>query len=126
MLLTVTKRVEDDIGSLELSGALTLGPSLVGLRNNARQLIEGHKLHGLIVQVGAVTQIDSSGLGELTVVYSFATKRGCPLRLVNVKPELRKMLELTRLDGLLPSAGDISAAKNEMRKNSAKRASSPE
>jgi len=126
MLLTVTKRVEDDIGILELSGALTLGPSLVGLRNNARQLIEGHKLHGLIVQVGAVTQIDSSGLGELTVVYSFATKRGCPLRLVNVKPELRKMLELTRLDGLLPSAGDISAAKNEMRKNSAKRASSPE
>jgi anti-sigma B factor antagonist len=117
MPLTVTKRVEDDIGILELTGALTLGPSLVGLRNNARQLVESQKLHGLIVQVGAVTQIDSSGLGELTVVYSFATKKGCPLRLVNVKPELRKMLELTRLDGLLPSTADISSAKNEMKKN---------
>lgn len=117
MPLTVTQRVEDDIGILELSGTLTLGPSLVGLRNAARQLIAHHKLHGVIVQVEAVTQTDSSGLGELTVVYTLATKKSCPLRLVNVRPELRKLLELTRLDGLLTSAGDISSAKNEMKKS---------
>ncbi len=116
--LTVTQRVEDGIGILELVGPLTLGPALVGLRTNARQLVEGHKLRGLIVQVGEVTQTDSSGLGELTVVYTLATKKGCPVRLVNVKPELRKILELTRLDGLLPSADDVASAKDEMRKSS--------
>lgn len=125
MALTITSRVEDDVAILELAGTLTLGPSLVGLRNQARQLLEGHKVHGLIVQVGAVTQTDSSGLGELTVVYTLATKKRCPVRLVNVKPELRKLLELTHLDGLLTSAADIPSAKSEMKVVSSKRASSP-
>jgi anti-anti-sigma factor len=118
MPLTVTQRVEDDIGILELSGTLTLGPSLAGLRTTARQLIQSQKLRGLIVQVGAVTQTDSSGLGELTVVYTLATQKGCPLRLVNVRPELHKLLELTRIDGLLTTSGDLASAKSEMRKKS--------
>ena len=116
MPLSVAQRIEDEIGILELSGPLTLGPSLVELRNNARQLIDGQRLRGVIIQVGAVTQTDSSGLGELTVVYTLATKKGYPLRLVNVRPELRKILELTRLDVLLPSASDLSSAKMEIRK----------
>jgi anti-anti-sigma factor len=115
--LTITSRVDDDFGILELSGNLTLGPSLVGLRNNARQLLDAQKLSGLIVNVAGVTQTDSSGLGELTVVYTWANKRNCPIRLVNVRPELRRMLELTRLDGILPSASDVTAAKNEMRRS---------
>lgn len=114
--LTVTQRIEDDIGILELSGTLTLGPSLVTLRNTARQLLESNKLKGVIVHVGAITQTDSSGLGELTVVYTLATKRGCALRLVNVKPELRKLLTLTRLDGLLTSSADLVSAKSEIKK----------
>ena len=116
--LTVTPRVEDDIAILDLSGTLTLGPALVNLRNTARQLLGSSKLKGVIVQVGAVTQTDSSGLGELTVVYTLATKKGCALRLVNVKPELRKLLTLTRLDGLLMTSADLASAKSEIKKNS--------
>lgn len=115
--LTITSRLEDDFGILELSGNLALGPSLVGLRNHARQLLEAQKLSGLVVNVAGVTQTDSSGLGELTVVYTWANKKNCPIRLVNVRPELRRMLELTRLDGILPSAPDMSAAKHEMRRS---------
>ncbi|SRR5579875_2025704 len=114
--LTITPRIEDEIGILELAGTLTLGPSLISLRNTARQLLEGNKLRGVIVQVGAVTQTDSSGLGELTVVYTLATKKGCALRLVNVKPELRKLLMLTRLDGLLTTCADLASAKSEIGK----------
>ncbi len=125
MALTIAERLEDDIGYLELSGQLTLGPALAELRSKARKLIEGNKLKGLIVQVGAVTQTDSSGLGELTIIYTLATKKSCPLRLVNVQPDLRKILELTHLDGLLPSAEDVATARSEMKKGSFKTASSP-
>ena len=124
MPLNISHRVEDEIGVLEISGPLTLGPSLVDLRNTARQFIEGNKLKGLVLHVGSVTRTDSSGLGELTVVYTLATKKGCPVRLVDVPPELRKMLELTRLDGLLPIAPDIAAARTEFRRNNARTASS--
>lgn len=116
--LTVTQQIEDDIGILDLSGTLTLGPSLVSLRNTARQLLDGNKLKGVIVLVGAITQTDSSGLGELTVVYTLAMKRGCALRLVNVKSDLRKLLTLTRLDGLLTSSTDLASAKSEIKKKS--------
>jgi anti-anti-sigma factor len=120
--LIITPRVEDEIGILEVSGGLMLGPSLSGLRNSARQLLDGHKLKGLIVDAHAVKQTDSAGLGELTVVYTITTKKNCPLRLVGVRPELRKVLELTRLDGLMPIAEDLETAKREMKKTPVKRA----
>ncbi len=115
MPLEVTSRVEDDFGILELAGSLTLGPSLITLRDCVRQLLSTNRLCGVILRVAGVTNTDSSGLGELTVVYTLARKRGCPIRLVEVSSNLHKMLELTRLDGLLPSTNDVSTAKAEMK-----------
>ena len=116
MALTVNMRREDGFGILEMAGTLTLSPGLVEVRNKAKQLLDGQKLDGLIIEVGAVTRTDTSGLGELTTIYTAASKKSCPLRLVNVKPDLRKILQLTHLDVLLPSAPDIASAKNEMKK----------
>lgn len=115
MPLTITSRTEDQIGVLELSGTLKLGPTLHELRNKARELVEGKKVKGLIVEVSEITQTDSSGLGELTAVYSVASKKHCPMRLVGVSPELRKLLTFTRLDGVLPSSPDIASAKRDFK-----------
>jgi|GEM_PF-764137 len=116
MPLTVTSRIEDNLAILDLTGSLTLGPSLSTLRDTARQLLSKTGVSGIILRVADVTTTDSAGLGELTVIYTFATRRGCPIRLVEVSPNLRKMLELTRLDGLLPSTGDLATAKKELKK----------
>lgn len=118
MPLTVTHRMDEDVAVLELSGSLNLGPSLVGVRNKARELLDGNKPKGLIIDVGSVSRADSSGLGELTVVYTLASKKNCPMRLINVKPELKKLLELTRLDRVLPSSPDVASARADIRKNS--------
>ncbi len=115
MPLTVKSHVEDGFAILELSGSLTLAPSLGTLRENARQLLSTPKLSGVILQVSELTQTDSAGLGELTVVYSMAAKRACPIRLVEASPNLRKMLEVTRLEVLLPCANDVKSAKAEMK-----------
>ena len=120
MPLHVTSRLEENFGILDLAGSLTLGPSLNGLRETARQVLGSKSLSGMILHVGGVTNIDSSGLGELTVIYTLATKRGCPIRLVEVGPSLHKMLELTRLDGLLPSSQSVAAAKSEMQSRTEK------
>ncbi len=117
MALNTTSAVENGIGIIQLSGSLTLGPSLNALREVARQLLNTPKLSGIILDVKNVVLTDSSGLGELTVIYTLATKRGCPIRLVDTSPSLRKMLEMTRMDGLLPSSIDIVAAKAEIRQS---------
>jgi len=115
MPLNIESRVEDSFAILELAGQLTVGPGLSTLRDDARKLLSSSKLSGLILHVSQITQADSAGLGELTLVYTLATKRGCPIRLVEASPHLRKMLEITHLDGLLPSAADINSAKQEMK-----------
>ncbi|MBV9759422.1 MAG: STAS domain-containing protein [Acidobacteriaceae bacterium] len=119
MPLTIASRTEDGLAVLELSGTLTLGPHLASLRRCVRETLDSGKVAGLVLQVSGLTAIDSSGLGELTVVYSHVTKRKCPVLLVGVNPSLRNMLEMTHLDGLLPAAADMNAAKKHLKRVSA-------
>lgn len=116
MPLTIASRTEEGFAILELSGALTLGPHLPSLRRAVRKLLDETKASGLILQVSGVTATDSSGLGELTLVYSFASRRQCPLLLVGVSPTLNSMLEMTHLDGLLPAVPDIATAKKKLKR----------
>ncbi len=114
MALQVTSKTEESFGILNLTGSLTLGPSLGALREAALEVLSGGKLSGLILRVGEVTTVDSAGLGELTVVYTFASKQKCPIRLVEVNPSLHKILEMTRLDELLRAAADVASAKKQL------------
>src|SRR6476660_7598194 len=104
MALQITSRTEESFGILDLTGSLTMGPSLSALREAAREVLSGGELSGLMLGVGDVTTVDSAGLGELTIVYTFASKQKCPIRLVEVNPSLHKVLEMTRLDELLRAA----------------------
>ena len=115
MALNVTSRLEDNFGILHLAGSLTLGPSLGALREAAKKVLSEGDLCGLILRVADVTTVDSAGLGELTIVYTFASKRKCPIRLIGVSPGLHKMLEMTRLDELLRAADDLASAKEQLK-----------
>ena len=85
----------------------------------ARNVLGANKVSGVILRVANVTVTDSSGLGELTVLYTMATNRKCPIRLVEVTPSLKKMLEMTRIDELLPALNSVSSAKAELRSKAA-------
>ena len=115
MPLIIDSRMEDGIAILELEGSLTLGPSLVSLRNAARDILSNPKLNGIILDVQRVSSIDSSGLGELTIVYSSASRHSCPMRLVGVSSNLQKMLQMTHLDAVLASADQIVTAKQQIK-----------
>lgn len=115
MLFSVKSRSDEDFAVLELSGPLTLSPGLSSLREAARKVLGSPKVRGLILHVSGVTTADSAGLGELTVVYTFASQRSCPLRLVGATPGLRKMLEMTRLEDLFQPVESVLIAKREMR-----------
>jgi anti-sigma B factor antagonist len=117
MPLTVSSRFEDKFAVLELAGSLTLGPTLSTLREAARRTLDTNKVTGMILRVAGVTTVDSAGLGELTVVYTSATRRGCAIMLVEVNPTLHKMLEVTHLDALLPSATDMASAKKQLKEH---------
>lgn len=115
MPLSVTSVVEDNFAILQLTGSLTLSPSLPALRQAARAALTAKRLSGMILSVSGITMTDSSGIGELTVVYTMATRGGCPVVLADVPAGLRNILEMTRLDALLPSADGVEAAKLKLK-----------
>jgi anti-anti-sigma factor len=117
--LTVISRIEDNFAIFDLTGSLTLGPTLSVLRETARQVLSTGQLSGIILHMAGVTITDSSGLGELTVVYTLASHKNCPIRLAAVSSSLKKLLEMARLDVLLPACPDIAAAKSDLKRKAA-------
>ena len=115
MALSIGRRMEDGIAILDLNGSLTLGPLLVSVRNAAREALGTAGVAGLVLDMNQVASVDSSGLGELTIVYSSANRHGCPMLLTGVSASLRKMLQMTHLDAVLESEEDLTKAKRKLR-----------
>jgi anti-anti-sigma factor len=114
MSLSIEQRLDQNLAIIQLKGTMTLGPSLHALSSGSRKLLESPAITGIILDVSGVTQVDSAGLGELTLVYTFATRRSCQVILSGVPASLKHSLEITRLDALLPSAPDIESARKRL------------
>lgn len=113
--LNIASRSDADFAILELSGPLRLSPGLPALREVAKKVLAQRQVQGLILDVSGVMHADSSGLGELAVVYSFTSQRGCPMRLVGAPPSLLRVFEMTGLQDLFQSVESIEVAKSQMR-----------
>lgn len=64
-----------------------------------REFHQGHR--NIEVDLSQTTFVDSSGLGALVALHKAARRRSGTLRLVNPRPPVQQILELTRLDGIL-------------------------
>lgn len=114
MPLSIEQRIDQNVAFIELSGAMTLGPSLHALSTLTRKLLETPTLTGMILDVSGVTIVDSAGLGELILVYTVAARRNCQVILSGATPSLIHSLEITRLDALLPSAPNAESARKKL------------
>jgi anti-sigma B factor antagonist len=55
----------------------------------------------LLVDMSGVDFVDSSGLGGILGAYISARSNGCELKLINVNPRIKDLLDLTKLSGVL-------------------------
>lgn len=111
----VQSRIEEGLAVLDVSGKLRLGPALGKLLSTWREILTENKVHRLIIRMAKLTSAGSSGLGELTQVYSVASNQNCGIRLLDVQPNLRRMLQITCIDELLPESKSFALAKGELR-----------
>ena len=74
MALTIASREVDGVTVLDLSGRITLGEGSVQLREAIRDLI-GKGQKNILLNLGDVNYIDSSGLGELVSAYTTSRTR---------------------------------------------------
>jgi anti-sigma B factor antagonist len=92
---TSTRQV-DGVTIVDLSGRITLGEGSVVLRDLVRELLaKGNKK--ILLNLGDVTYIDSSGIGELVSAFTTVRNGGGELKLLNLTKKVHDLLQITKL-----------------------------
>ena len=94
-------------GDLDVAGAPTL-------QNALQEIIDSGGQH-VVVDLGAVPFMDSSGLGVLVAAHRRMAAVGGRLALANPGPALQKVFQLTRTNRLFEMHDTVSDAIAEMR-----------
>jgi anti-sigma B factor antagonist len=94
--MKASTRQVDGITIVDLSGRITLGEGSVVLRDNIRDIVgQGHKK--ILLNLGDVTYIDSSGIGELVSAFTTVRNQGGELKLLNLTKKVHDLLQITKL-----------------------------
>jgi anti-sigma B factor antagonist len=89
-------REVDGITIVDLNGRITLGEGSELLRDTVRDLV-GKGRNRILLNLGDVTYIDSSGIGELVSAYTSVQKQGGELKLLNLTKKVHDLLQITKL-----------------------------
>lgn len=96
MALSISTRQLDGVTILDLSGRITLGEGSVQLRDAIRDLISKGEKH-ILLNLGDVNYIDSSGLGELVSAFTTAKNQNADVKLLNLTKKVKDVLQVTKL-----------------------------
>jgi anti-sigma B factor antagonist len=105
---TVTRHV-GGVTVLDVRGRITLGEGNVMLREIVRELAEKGHTH-IVLNLGEVVYIDSSGIGELVKTHTTIRNKGGQLKLANLNKRVHDLLQLTRLASVFDIEGDEASA----------------
>ena len=109
MALTIASRDVNGVAVLDLSGRITLGEGSVQLRDAVRGLIaRGSK--NILLNMGEVSYIDSSGLGELVSAFTTAKNQQAEVKLLNLTKKVHDLLQLTKLYTVFDIKDDEASA----------------
>jgi anti-sigma B factor antagonist len=96
MSVKLTNRQVGDVTVIDVAGRITLGEGSSTLRDALRDLVKSdHKK--ILLNLGDVTYIDSSGIGELVSAYTTITNQGGHLKLLSLTHRVKDLLQITKL-----------------------------
>ena len=94
--INISERQAGDVTILDLDGKVTIGEGSVALRNAIRRLL-GEGQNKILMNLGGVGYIDSSGIGELVSSFTAVNKEGGTLKLLNLTQKIQDLLAITKL-----------------------------
>ncbi len=109
MSMKANTRQVDGVMIVDLSGRITLGEGSVILRDTVRDLVgKGNKK--ILLNLGEVNYIDSSGIGELVSAFTTVRNQGGELKLLNLTKKVHDLLQITKLYTVFDVKDDETAA----------------
>jgi anti-sigma B factor antagonist len=112
--LKVSTRQVDGVSIVDCNGRITLGEGSVVLRDTVKDLLsKGQKK--ILLNLGDVNYIDSSGIGELVSAYTTAKNQGGELKLLKLTKKVHDLLQITKLYTVFEVKDDEAAAVKSFR-----------
>ncbi len=109
MTMKSTTRQVDGVSIVDCSGRITLGEGSVILRDTVRELLsKGQKK--ILLNLGEVSYIDSSGIGELVSAFTTVRNQGGELKLLNLTKKVHDLLQITKLYTVFDVRDDEASA----------------
>ena len=96
MSMKVKTRQVDGITILDLSGRITLGEGSVTIRDAVRDVLAKGS-NKILLNLGDISYIDSSGIGELVSAFTTVKNSGGELKLLNLTKKVHDLLQITKL-----------------------------
>lgn len=118
MEFSLATRKVDGVALLDLNGRLCLGGSLLLLRNAVKEALD-EGADKLVINLGDVTFIDSSGLGELITAHTAVHNRRASMNLLNPSKRVRDLLQITRLQNVFQCFDDEALSIQELKRQAA-------
>jgi anti-sigma B factor antagonist len=107
--LRISTRQVDGVNIVDCNGRITLGEGSVVLRDTIKDLLaKGQRK--ILLNLGEVNYIDSSGIGELVSAYTTAKNQGGELKLLNLTKKVHDLLQITKLYTVFDVKDDEAAA----------------
>jgi len=107
--MKIETRKVGDVTVLDCSGKITLGEGTMAVRNSVREILKNGGMK-IILNLGDVNYIDSSGIGELVSSYTTVTNGGGQLKLLNLTNKIQELLAITKLLTVFQVYNDERAA----------------
>jgi anti-sigma B factor antagonist len=95
-MMKASSRQVNGVTIVDLSGRITLGEGSVILRDTVRELL-GKGQKKILLNLGDVTYIDSSGIGELVSAYTSVRNQQGDLKLLKLTKKVHDLLQITKL-----------------------------
>jgi anti-sigma B factor antagonist len=84
------------VSVVDVAGRITLGEGSSALRDALRDMINKNQKK-ILLNLGEVNYIDSSGIGELVSGFTTVTNSGGQLKLLNLNKRVKDLLQITKL-----------------------------
>jgi anti-sigma B factor antagonist len=92
----LSTRQVGDVSVVDVAGRITLGEGSSALRDLLREMV-GKGQKKILLNLGDVSYIDSSGIGELVSGFTTVTNNGGEMKLLNLNKRVKDLLQITKL-----------------------------
>ena len=111
MGLDIHQREHEGVAVLDMKGRITVGPEASALREKIAFLAKANTMN-VVLNLGHVDYIDSTGLGALVMCATSLRKQGGNMKLLNLNRRNIELLIMTKLATVFDLFGDEQDAIN--------------